>query len=398
MKSLNRRHQGRACLLILKSTVVTLSLISPSLAAEVTVVPACEIKEEYNDNVFLVADNKKSDFITTLTPGITFSRRSERSNVTLLTGLSWHRYAQTSGTGTTDFQYNAQVSNKLTPLDDMNLGASYIRNSRPDNINPATGSPVRTGSDTYQYTGAVKRLFNETTSASLEYSFIRNTYDNQESSGNSAHTAGLSVSKDLSALVPLLNGTVSSNFSRSSYRDSTNDYYTVSVGARRNFGEKVSVNLSVGGKAIHSTFANPSAGTSDTLAAIGSASLNYAGDNSFGSASFIHDFPASSGQASAVKTTSLGLTVGRNLSEKATAQVAATYIINQRQATGAPFSTGSADDRVLNFKTDIMYKISKFFDFELQYTYYTAAYSLNDSLVAQNSVMLRAVAKYPFTR
>jgi hypothetical protein len=45
-----------------------------------------------------------------------------------------------------------------------------------------------------------------------------------------------------------------------------------------------------------------------------------------------------------------------------------------------------------------LYKVSKFFAIGLQYAYYTVTYGFNDLLVAQNSVMLRAVAKYPVTR
>lgn len=402
MNPLINQHRGRICALFLHGALVTGSLLSPAsgcrpaLGAELKLIPACELKEEFNDNVFLTAGNRKSDFITTLTPGLTFSRSSERLHIDLLTGFSWHDYARTEGIDTTDYQYNAQVTNRLTPRDDLGLGAAYARNTRPDSISQSTGLSASTGSDHSQYSANVRRLIDETTSASLAYSFVQDTYDNPASQANHVHNAGLVVSKDLGAMLPLLKGTLSTNFSRAIYRDSSSDNYTLSVGASRHINEKLNLNLSVGGRLNHSTFVTTSEVSNDSWGAVGSASLNYTGEKSFGSLSFVRNFSAASGQVGAVETTSFGMTLGRGLSEKTTAQVSASYSINQ--ASSGQFSARGADDRALNLKADIMYKISKFFDIGLQYTYYTVNYGLNDLLINQNSVTLRAVAKYPVTR
>src|ERR1700681_3921186 len=118
MNPLISQHRGRIFMFLLHSALVTGSLLSPAtgcrtaLGAEVKLVPTCEFKEEFNDNVFLTAGDKKSDFITTITPSLAFSRTSERLNIDLLTGFSWHDYARSEGIGTTDYQYNAQVANR----------------------------------------------------------------------------------------------------------------------------------------------------------------------------------------------------------------------------------------------------------------------------------------------
>jgi hypothetical protein len=399
MKPLISQQQRRLCMLFMQGVLVTATVFFPrtgclsASAAEVKLVPACEVKEEFNDNIYLAAASPKSDVIINITPSVAFSTASERLSIDLLAGLSWHKYAQSAGDGQTDFQYNAQMTNRLTPRDDFGLSALYVRNSRPGSINLTTGLPTGSGSDHYQYSGNVKRVLDETASASLAYSFVKDVYDNPDAQGNNVHDASLTVAKDLSAVMPALKGTFSTLFSRALYRDSTSDNYTLKVGLSRTINEKLGVNFSGGGQLIHSTFMAPTETSSDSWGVVGAASLSWSGENSSGSFSATRNYTPASGQTGAVETSTFGLTVGQSVSETVTFQGTASYSINQ--ASGGQFSSRSSDDRALNLKADFMYKISNFFDAGLQYGFYTVTYSSTDLRVAQNSVMLRVVAKYP---
>jgi hypothetical protein len=383
------------------SVFVTCSLLLPVtecrtvMAAEVKLTPSCELKEEFNDNVFLTSGKEKSDFISTLSPGLAFSRTTEHLNIDLLTGVDWRNYARSSGIDTFDYQYAAQMGSKLTPRDNLGLSATYVRSSRPDSINQATALATNSGSDHYQYSANARRSIDETTSAALSYSFAKDMYDNPVSQANHVHSAGLIVSKDLGAIMPLLKGSLSTNFSRAIYRDSNNDNYSVKIATGWNINEKLAVNLSAGEQLVHSTYVTTYERSNDSWRTIGTASLNYTGEKSFGSFTFVRDFSNASGQVGAVETTSFGLTLGKHVSDKITAQVAASYNINQ--ASSGQYSPRSADDRVLNLKTDIIYKMSNYFDIGCQYVYYAVNYSISDVQVARNSVMLRAVVKYPVT-
>ena len=364
--------------------------------AEVKLSPTCELKEEYNDNVFLTAGNKKNDFITTITPGLGFSRSSERFNIDLLAGLSWHDYARSTGVATTDYQYTGQLTTRITQRDDLGLNAAYIRSSRPDAITASTGLPTTSGSDTYLYSGNLKRLLNETTTAALSYSFNQEEYDDPASQSSRVHSAGLLFSKDLGTLMPLLKGTLNTNFSRSLYRFSHNDIYTVSVGVNRSITEQININLSAGGQLIQSTFETASQRSSDSWETIGSASLNYSAERGFAALSFAHNFTPASGQVGAVLSTTFGLSLGSTLSDKTTAQCAASYNLNQ--ADRGQYASRGVDDRALNLTAGITYRISNYFDIGLQYAYYTVNNALDDVTLSQNRVMVRVVAKYPFTR
>lgn len=402
MSQTTSRHRDRICTLLLQSALVSGIAFSPAagclaaFGAEAKLTPACEFKEEFNDNVFQSAGNRKSDFIATITPSLTFSHTSERLDINLHSGFSWRDYARSEGIGTTDYRYSAQVANRLTPRDDLGLSASYARNTRPDSIDQTTGLSSSTGSDSYRYSSSLGRAIDETTSASMAYSYAQNSYDNPASQANHVHTANLAFSRDLGAVLPLLKGTIGANFSRAVYRDSSNDIYTLNVGASRNISEKLHINLSVGGQFSHSAFVTTAEEINDSWAAVGSASLGYTGDKGFGSLSFVRNFSAASGQVGAVETTSLGLALGRDLSDRTTAQIAASYNINQ--APGGRFSAQEVDDRALSLKADIVCNISRYFGIGFQYAYYAVNHGLNDTLVTQNIAMLRAFASYPVTR
>jgi hypothetical protein len=399
MNKSNRHHQTRFPGLLLLCALGTVAVCSPvigcqsALAAEEKLVPSCEFKEEFNDNVFLTSRDRKSDYIMSLAPSLAFSHKTESLDIDLHSGLNWHNYAHSEGIKSTDYQYNAQVANKLTVLDDVGLSATYVRSTRPDSINQTTKLSNSTGSDHYQYSANIGRALNETTSASLTYSFVKDSYDDSASQANTVHSTGLAVSKNLSAILPLLKGTLSTNFSRAIYRDSTSDIYSLRAGISRNFTENFTANLSAGGQFIHSDFAAAQEANNDSLRAIGSVSLNYSGEKTLASFLFDRNFSAASGQVGAVETSSFGLTLKQNLSEKTSAQVAASYSINQ--ASSGHISAQSSDDRVINVKADLLYNVSKFCDIGLQYSCYTVNYNATNTQITQNSLMLRAIVKNP---
>src|ERR1039458_3162662 len=84
--------------LLLVAFVFICLLATPSFlhAAENTFVPSIALSEEFNDNISLTTDSKRSDFITTVSPGLAINSKTERSGLGLLAGLNWLTYARNS--------------------------------------------------------------------------------------------------------------------------------------------------------------------------------------------------------------------------------------------------------------------------------------------------------------
>jgi hypothetical protein len=83
-------HRLTACLLLLVALFAT---APPAAAAgKFELLPRIRVEEEYNDNVFLLAANKKADFITTFYPGLNLAARTPSSGVELDYELGYSYY------------------------------------------------------------------------------------------------------------------------------------------------------------------------------------------------------------------------------------------------------------------------------------------------------------------
>lgn len=384
------------CAIMAAAQLLPAAAPRPAAAADAKLVPACELKEEFNDNIFLAPGNGKADFITTVSPSLAFTRNSERLKIDLLSGISWHDYARSQGIGATDYRYAAGLGGKFSERAGFGINGAFTRTTRPDAIDQTTGLSATTASDRHEYSASVSREMSEATSATLGYSFVKNSYDSPALQGNDVHGASLVLARNLDRVLPQLKGSLSTAFSRASYRDSRSDKYSVTLGASRNFSQTVSMTVAVGGQFIRSTFTAGPASSNESWEAVGSASLTHTGEKSFGSLSFARDFTPASGQVGAVETTSLGVALGRNLTDKTTGKIGASYRINQ--ASSGQFSSQGTDYRALNVTADLVYALSKFFDIGVNYGYYAITHDTgSSSRVGQNSVMVKVAMKYPFT-
>ncbi len=68
-------------------------MCSTAAAFEATFTPRLQVREEYTDNVFLTRDNKKDDFITTVTPGFTTGLRGKAAGMELAADPGYSFYA-----------------------------------------------------------------------------------------------------------------------------------------------------------------------------------------------------------------------------------------------------------------------------------------------------------------
>jgi hypothetical protein len=414
MNRIFRIHRGRAANLFLHGVVAAALLFSTAsdcrtaLGAETKLVPALEFREEFTDNVDNATSNKKNDFFSTINPSLAFFRSTDRTNLELFSSFSWRTYARSDSTSdSTDYQCRAQLNQNLSERYDLGLNAAYTRSTGNDTINQTTGLSTRSGLDRQAYSGNLKRVLDEKTTATLSYSFSMDTYDtsadsnvNSSNQDLTAHKAGLLVSRDLGALMPHLKGTFSTTYDRAMYQYSTIDNYTARVGASRQLFEKTDLSLSAGGRFDHSTFMRPqllsgsvSEESSDGWGWVGSAILNYNGEKTSGTLSVSHDFNPASGQTGAVETTSFGGTLRHGFSDRFAAGIAAAYNINL--ASKGQFSARSTNDRALNLTADMSYRMSDYCSAGIQYTYQLATENFTDSQTTQNRVMLRISTNYP---
>lgn len=364
-----------------------------ALGAEIIVTPACDVREEYNDNIVLSTAPRKSDFITTVAPSLGLSRNTERLQASLLGALNWYTYARNDGLGSLDYSYQGQTAYKLSPRDNVSLSGVYSQSSRPDTISPTTGLASSSGTRSYSLSTNAGRSLDEASTASVTYSYQRQEYDNPALAGNMTHNAGLGFSRDLSAVLPMLKGTVSASFFRSIYSASSSDNYSLSIGASRNINERVAWSLSAGGNYTYSSFltsGQPSSSAvsenSDQWGWVGSASLMYTGEKGHGSVSIARNVVAASGQVGVTENTGVSLTLGRTETKRASWQLSAAYNINR--SSNNQFASLGSDDRVSSLGASAQYKLSDYVDLGVQYAYYNDNSRNSGTQIYQNKVLL----------
>ena len=364
-----------------------------ALGAEIIVTPTCDLREEYNDNIFLGSSLRKSDFITTVAPGLGISRNTEGLKASLLGSLSWYTYANDDGLGSLDYTYQGQAAYQLSPRDNIGLSGVYTETSRPDSINPATGLAYSSGMRSYSLSANAGRILDEVSSVTANYSYQSQEYDISPQSDSISHNVGLGYSRDLSYLLPMLKGTVSASYFRAIYSTSASDYYSFSIGASRNINEKIAWSLSAGGNYTYSNFLTsgqplqPStSGSSDNWGWIGSAGLIYTGEKLHGSFSISRNVVAASGQVGVTENTGVSLAVGRNETKRFSWQLSAAYNEN-RLSNNLSYYLGS-DDWVTSLGGGAQYKLSDYFDLAVQDSYYNDHNRISGTQIYQNRVVL----------
>lgn len=363
-----------------------------ALGAEIIVTPTCDVREEYNDNILASSFSRKSDFITTVAPGLGVSRNTERLQTSLSAGLSWYTYARNNGLSSVDYSYQGQSSYKLSLRDSVGLSGTYARSSRPDTLSQTTGIAASSGTRSYGVSSNASRVLDEASSASAAYSYQRQLYDDPALVGNITHNVGLGYSRDLSSMLPMLKGTVSAAFFRAIYTNSSTDNYTLSVGASRNITEKIAWSLSAGGSYTYSSYlvsgqsASSASQSNDSWGWLGSAGLTYADEKGNGSVSIARNVVAASGQVGITENTGISLIFGRIETKRFNWQLSAAYNINQ--SSNNQYASMGSDDSVTSLGASAQYKLSDYVDLGVQYSYYDYFDRINSIETYQNRVLL----------
>ncbi len=103
--------------IILFSLMIFCLILSSLVWAEFKLTPSISLREEYDDNIFLTADDEEEDFVTTITPAISLGYDTERLRLSLdYSFIAWFYMHNASEN---EISHNAQLDSKLTVLRDF---------------------------------------------------------------------------------------------------------------------------------------------------------------------------------------------------------------------------------------------------------------------------------------
>ena len=102
---------------------------SPSKRYRVRITPKISVKGEYDDNIYLYKDNKKGDFITTVSPGLLMYIDSGRTGLELEYTFGWVRYHDLSENDFVRHSGRLKFWQRLTRRLTFNLSDSYLKSN-----------------------------------------------------------------------------------------------------------------------------------------------------------------------------------------------------------------------------------------------------------------------------
>ena len=111
--------------------VIILSTAYPAFSwgNEFSLVPSLSVKEEYNSNIFFSTNDKRTDFITTLSPGLEMVNNTERLNTDVLARLDRLEYVNNNNLSSTDQTYKGSLQYLVTPLLNVSAAVGYLTGS-----------------------------------------------------------------------------------------------------------------------------------------------------------------------------------------------------------------------------------------------------------------------------
>jgi hypothetical protein len=397
MWSLSPERLPLSCVLLLLALVCD----GGAAAEELRLAPSFTLRQEYNDNLLFSTTGEEQSFITSISPALELSRRSERLEARLAARMNGLLYEGKSSMNSIDHAYNGGLNYRVTPLLKLGVEVEFARQSRPDRGIESTGL-VEVARDSRQlYSLSGETVWTEKTTSSLSYAFEKIDYDNRGDLRSQSHLAGLGVTHDLGLYLAGLQGRGNLGFNRNIFSAARVDNYSATVGASYALHELWSATADAGVRytRLETTSTQPTAPgainqgqTSGNAGWVANLTLSYRGEFSRANLTFLRNVMVASGLGGAAERTALVFDLNHRLSQEFFIGTSAGYYLNQSDR--GEFSGQPIDETTLRINPFVRYAFSPELMLDASYQYTRIVYHLVDSAAGQNRFLIRLVARW----
>ncbi len=420
---------------------VLISFFKSAKADDFKCIPFVDIKEEYNDNIFL--DNKSTkniekDFITTTSIGLKLHNRTEKINTGLSVRLDKLIYSDNSNLNDINKDYNGNFNYQLTPKTSMAANAGYKKDSRrdrdiniTDNETEATGLMLDNLTRTRHICGFSSRtMLNEITAISSSYSFTKNDFEEKEENDVRMNIINLEFTHNLKFIDELALGRLNIGYTKYNYLDSETiipvqfnpfvtgrsyyfngsetDSYSATIGVSRDINEIFNIFVNLGGRYTKSksrtrrlikredTVLYDSGNiqyTNNSSGLIAQAAAAYTGELTNISLDFYHDIRGSSGSSGTTERTSVGLKLSRRFTYELKGSLSIKYSISK--AGKGEFSSEGVDEKTWSIRPSIKYNFTNNLFIEAAYYFINIKDCEENTDANRNQVFIKISMDYP---
>jgi hypothetical protein len=361
------------------------------MGQELKLTPSLAVQEEYNDNIFLASGNSVDDFITTLTPALDLSSRTERRDTDLSGGVNWLKYARHSESDAVDYFVNGTGGFRIDERLAISVGGSITQNSRPDQLDPVTGLSINSENRTQNCQAGGSYMATEKSKISLNYSFIQQDYSLSSLLGNRLHQASAALSY---TLAPQTSLDTALTFNRELTDISKVDNYYATLGLSYKFKELWRLTMNAGG--IYSNSDLMVAGVYDISNGdwgwVGNLSFIYSGEKLNGTISFNRNVYPAAGLTGSTESTGGSLTLGGKFTYELSGSIDFGYYWNK--SNQEQFSVLPINEKTLQLTCLLHYDFNKDLALEANYHYLNIEYGQLGTRASQNIYSLRLTMRH----
>ncbi|OHB33340.1 MAG: hypothetical protein A2X84_14745, partial [Desulfuromonadaceae bacterium GWC2_58_13] len=365
------RRAGRALVSVAVGLIFVAACLMcrshPAIAADDRLTPALELKEQYNDNIFIEKKNPESDFITILVPMLTYDRGTERARFKLSGRVGIVEYAEHDGLSAIDQNYLGSLDFQKTPRLGMSLNVNYLQDHQPDRDLLVSGlifDAIRRDRWTFGVSGSY--ALTERSSLEGGYSHVVEKFPGGNAADSDTHYVSGSYAYKWS---PLLTQSLALNYSHTEYENARQDNVTVQLGLAKVIAERWSIDGAIGGRFTRSEYATYEPVfrppylefvkrdvSADETGGVAHFNLNYRTDVTRLTTGFGYDVELASGRSGAVKQTSVTLELVRRIHRDISGFIRGGYYLNRAEAE--ELAENEIDEQVLRLGAGVRWDLS----------------------------------------
>jgi len=395
-----------AAVRLLFAVVLVIVLLPPGASGdEFKVVPSLALREGHNDNILYTQSDPIRSWVTTVSPALTLTNRTEKTDLMLSGLVDVVRYHEESNYNSENQYYKGRLGYSFSPRASVQAEGGWSRDYQPDRDIETTGLVLSNNQRDRTYAGLSGNwVLTERLSAGASYYFEQDLYDTPEISDVTQNLASLGFTHLLGLATK---GRLNVGYGSFRYTAQDTNSAWGTVGIEHTFHELWTVIVDVGGRFARTKYQMQELQfvppffvvpvtvdkISEVWSGVGKASVNYKGEKTTLSLSASYDLAPSSGVSGATQRTSFVFDIRRRLTYEFSAAISTGYFLNY--AAAGDYGTGSVNEATVFANPSLRYEFTRDLYLELMYSYAATDYKDTDASANRNYVFLRLFAQYP---
>jgi hypothetical protein len=390
---------GSALVIMVGILIGLNTAVRSSNAADMRLVPKVSVREEYNSNLFLTADDDLEDYITILGAGLVFFARNERGQLDLSALVMPYFYREYDQLDETDADFAADAAYQLSSVTTLEIGGGLRLDHRSDRELESTGLVLGTDRR-YRYHGSARTTWvaTETDGVALSYDYDHDDWRDAEDTPPDfqGHTLGLDYVHDCGPRPRVTQLALNGGFGWYDYEDVRLESSFMTLGLQRRLTELLRFRI-YGGARYRQTHQEservPAAFAEEaSWGGLGGARLEYVGERTRLGLTLSHDLRAAGGTQGPSNLTRAILTLSQRIQERFAIGITAGYFWNKAEPD--EYFGNEIDQQTLNLRPTLRWQFLEHFALESAYAYIFSDNAVTGAEAHRHTVYLQLTFGY----